>query len=907
MNCPKCGKELKAGAKFCGGCGTKIESPSAATKCPKCGKDLKPGAKFCGGCGTKIEAASAAAVAAGETAAANGLKPEPRPDVSLIDRYIHWNIQPGQVAIKIDEADIAGYGRVDKIKGVHIQDGVKALLFVKGKFVTELPAGSYKFSDYVEKKAERVPPPPPPTNNAAKDAEEKKGWLGRAWGSTFGFVSNLFGGEQRRRERAAAAGITATVTNDVPSVSLVLIRSAEFPLVFNFSDVVTNPLRVNIGLHLLCKITNLNEFYTRIMSDRKYISFEHLSQVFSANVDSEVRQALATVASDQVESAGGSLLAPLQRVVSGTYPFMTVQRIIQFTTDSRELDGLRRLAEELYVSEKELEQVMLRNDFLNRYQAVRNAQDLRELGVSNAFELEHGARTDEHELAMTRQGNAHTLDMNAAGHDLDLARTRQDHAFDIQSGKDDNAFEAAKLEIYKEMSLTEEDKAKFDLMLSAERWLREAKSENDVAAAMQEFEKSGMFRNRELAELRRQMAHEDELKEMQRDHAVSILSLQNEHAVEERNLEWELMMGDKRRQAEYARIREQDAFDLERLKTEIERTRVQDAFDQERREKEDAYADARRDKEDAYADARQRRDDDYADARRDKDAAFADSRRQADADFQNAQRRAEMDLDRQEQMNQFEALKMANAIRQERENAEFAREMQRDSSEHARKMESERLAMEAEKQRLDAAREAQKDKLDAANEEKRIYAGMSFEQIMAANPNITEAAAQALAKKFEAEAASAQNDKTAQMAIDQKNEMKDFMQQMMAQQNAMNLQQMQMMRDTSVANAGAFAGMQQQMMGAKQAELDRARTDAARNNAMMLDGMKTTVGAMSGIVGAAAGQTAPVSPVPSAPVAAAPSPAPQAKSMPPAAPHCPSCGAELEPGASFCGECGTSV
>ena len=185
-------------------------------------------------------------------------------------------------------------------------------------------------------------------------------------------------------------------------------------------------------------------------------------------------------------------------------------------------------------------------------------------------------------------------------------------------------------------------------------------------------------------------------------------------------------------------------------------------------------------------------------------------------------------------------------------------------------------------------------------------------QIMAANPNISEAAAQALAKKFEAEAAAAQNDRTAQMATEQKNEMKDFMQQMMSQQMQMSMQQMQMMRDTSIANASAFSGMQQTMMGAKQAELDRTRADAAANNAMMLDGMKTTVGAMSGIVGAAAAHAAPASPAPSAAAApaavpVAPPSAPQAKAMPPTAPKCPSCGAELEPGAAFCGECGASL
>ena len=886
MNCPKCGKELKPNAKFCGACGTRIEAPAAGLKCPKCGKELKPGAKFCGGCGTKLEAVPTAP-AAPTAAAANGSQSEPRPDVSLIDKYIHWNIQPGQVAIKIDEADIAGYGRVEKIKGVHIQDGVKALLFVHGKFVTELPSGSYKFSDYVDKTTVRVPPPPKPVEDAAKAAEEKKGWLSRAWGSTVGFVSSLFGGDQRRRERAAAAGITATITSDVPRVSMVLIRSAEFPLVFNASDVVTNPLHVNVGIHLLCKIANLNEFYTRMMADRKYISYESLATVFASNIDAQIRQALARVDSEHVAEASGALLEPLQRVISGSHPFMTVQSILQFTTDSKELDGLRRLAEELYVSEKELDQVMLRNDFLNRYQAVRNAQELAELRSSNAFDVERSGLTSDHELAMTRQDNAHALDMNAADHDFNLQRTRQDNAFDVQSGKDDNAYEAAKLEIYREMSLTQDEQAKFDMMLSAERRLREAKSKDDVAAAMQEFEKSGMFREREIEELRRQMEHEDELKEMQREHAVSILSLQNSQAMEEQKLDWEILIGNKK------------------LDDELARRRKIDVFNDERQDVEQARADARRDKEEAHSDARRDKEDAHSDARREADAAFSDSRRQADASFQDSRRQADIDFEKREREQQMEMLRQAQAIRLERENDEHRRTMESTDAAHRQKLEAENAAR--------AHEEAmQKQQLDAQVENQRIYAGMSFEQIMAANPNISEAAAQALAKKFEAEAAAAQNDRTAQMATEQKNEMKDFMQQMMSQQMQMSMQQMQMMRDTSIANASAFSGMQQTMMGAKQAELDRTRADAAANNAMMLDGMKTTVGAMSGIVGAAAAHAAPASPAPSAAAAPAAAPvappsAPQAKAMPPTAPKCPSCGAELEPGAAFCGECGASL
>lgn len=49
--CPKCGAECKASAKFCPECGEKF---SAAKKCPKCGTECKPGAKFCPECGEKF-------------------------------------------------------------------------------------------------------------------------------------------------------------------------------------------------------------------------------------------------------------------------------------------------------------------------------------------------------------------------------------------------------------------------------------------------------------------------------------------------------------------------------------------------------------------------------------------------------------------------------------------------------------------------------------------------------------------------------------------------------------------------------------------------------------------------------------------------------------------------------------
>lgn len=58
-SCAKCGQPLKAGVKFCSGCGVPIQvAPAAAPAepgCPKCGAPRVPNAKFCRGCGQRLQ------------------------------------------------------------------------------------------------------------------------------------------------------------------------------------------------------------------------------------------------------------------------------------------------------------------------------------------------------------------------------------------------------------------------------------------------------------------------------------------------------------------------------------------------------------------------------------------------------------------------------------------------------------------------------------------------------------------------------------------------------------------------------------------------------------------------------------------------------------------------------------
>ena len=54
VSCGYCGKENKAGAKFCKFCGTALIKEEVRF-CTECGNKIKPGKKFCSACGAKVE------------------------------------------------------------------------------------------------------------------------------------------------------------------------------------------------------------------------------------------------------------------------------------------------------------------------------------------------------------------------------------------------------------------------------------------------------------------------------------------------------------------------------------------------------------------------------------------------------------------------------------------------------------------------------------------------------------------------------------------------------------------------------------------------------------------------------------------------------------------------------------
>lgn len=466
MTCPKCGNEVPEGKKFCGKCGTKLEDApvvnNATNVCAKCGAELTPGKKFCGKCGTPVAAAPSA---------------EKEAEMVMSAGFVHWNILPGQLAAKVDEQDLAAY---KDIKGFVVQEGIKALFFADGALVGELPGGKYPFKDM--------------------GVEEKKGLK-----KFFANIAAFFKGKQ------------ASALADAASIIIVLMRDAEFPMVFVEKDMPTAGIRSDVAVHIMAKITNIIQFYREQLLDKKFVSFEKLAEAIRPSIRTLLEDVVTGVDAASISSNAQmreSILDSLKLNISSIFPYISVERVIRLSGSNEELEELRKMEEELYISEKELEQLSKRNNFLNRLNDEKLQQQLRE------------------------------------------AQTQAD-------------FVAAMNKIDEQNQLTEDEKAKFADMLYWQRKLREATSKDEGETALVQLEKNGLLRAEELDVLKSDIEQRKKLKDLSDGQALAMLTLQNNMALDKQKLQWEIEIGNERIKNTLERQRMQDAYADERRKAEM--------------------------------------------------------------------------------------------------------------------------------------------------------------------------------------------------------------------------------------------------------------------------------------------------------------------------------------------------
>ena len=98
--CISCHAPLKPGAKFCTQCGAPQPVETETTsQCSACHAPLKPGVKFCTQCGAP-QAQPTTTASAHPTGTASA------PAMTMHKQKIVWNVQPGEIARRINEAEL---------------------------------------------------------------------------------------------------------------------------------------------------------------------------------------------------------------------------------------------------------------------------------------------------------------------------------------------------------------------------------------------------------------------------------------------------------------------------------------------------------------------------------------------------------------------------------------------------------------------------------------------------------------------------------------------------------------------------------------------------------------------------------------------------------------------------------
>lgn len=585
MKCPKCNAELREGAKFCTKCGEKIvqqAEPKADQQpvCATCGAPLKPGAKFCTKCGTKVSAATPAP-------AQEPKAPQAAQDMQAAAGRIYWNIQPGLVARVISEAEFDTYR---KVQGVIIPEGTTAYIRCNGRTIASISGGTYDFQEAH-------------TGNVVTNAAET---AGQAINQGWQFITSLF----RRKKPEPKAEPTAQELYDQQqrlilenaqrgaAFSVIILLDKAFPLligakqsnlddyaIFKPMKIQTAHLELEMGVNAYFRITNPEQLILHYLTDKTLLNTAAIVDEIADSVRVVLQEALyqTDLSDGRVSPELHALLKErINSVADQAFFGLSVVRIVEISASNEDLNRFATLSRELYLSEQELDYLRRTNDFKNRLADVNNAQQL------------HEATTD---LELRRQLNA--INRNSRQEEL----------------------------------LNEDELAKFEQLLRNERILREARSDEERDAALQEIRKSGLIREEELQVMKENI----QLNAYKRGAALAMMQLKDSIDFERTRLEGE---------GEKAELVVRKELQLQQLKDDYADSRFDHELDQQRR------------MADAQLDVEQRsRNMDYNDTKRlhdmqreDDDAQFQQflAMQQAEEQQRENQRRHEAEMQQQQ-------------------------------------------------------------------------------------------------------------------------------------------------------------------------------------------------------------------------------------------------------------------
>ena len=572
--CMKCGTPVSVNPQSAA-----AKQAEAPIVCPKCGNPLKPGQKFCMKCGTPVgtvpqqpqgqpgekgwftdgvravanavtggalnreierqqqqairqqasddqgqieqaqqglQAAERAQRAAEQEAerARDRRNQEAIDGIDVVRGRAIWNIQPGQIARRVTETE---FNEVEKLKGVIIQEGCTALVYVDGDLVGTLSGGAYTFpvkSD-AEKKAEREA-----VEQKVKEQEKKKEtFMDRGLVGTIGIglstVRRFFFGnkkdesEQKRQARQQKVEKVLKEKNQPKLIRVYLVSDRVLTLTFGGRQnqdggidfvpfkVPTKLVDVEIGVSLQMQISNINDFLRNYLADRDSVTANQVQQLVTSAVQNTVNQMLRNLDYQQdglPEPIVNNLKARIQQTINSQVFGIQCTQVLQITDSSADFERFRQVERELFCSEKELEFLQRTGEFRNRLASETNKQT------------------------------------------IDKATSDEELRYALQ-------------QLNKDKLLHDDEMEQFVLMLNAQKRLREAKSQEEEYEALIDLKKSRLVKDDEMEALQDALSQN----KIQRDSVTEIMRIQHQQSVDDARLQAQWALDDQKQDHDWER------------------------------------------------------------------------------------------------------------------------------------------------------------------------------------------------------------------------------------------------------------------------------------------------------------------------------------------------------------------
>ena len=559
-------------------------------KCPICGYPVLPKFTKCPHCGESLVKED------------NNTNLPDANDFSIVKGRAIWNVQKGEIAHLIKETELIN---TDGLKGVIVQEGCSAIVFMNGTITSIMQADVYTFSEN-----ETSPSAKPGDVNIDKTENQtalSKGFLSEASALGRGISKFIFGKkkEEKTEQHVKRVERTKEKINKLPDLKtcrIFIVSNRLFNLFFDLQVdeegnydfapfvIATKTVDAKIAVSLQMQVTNMNEFVGNYLTDQQSVSTVLFQQQLRTCIKSTLTQLLRNLDYQQdglPEPIVNNLKNRIKSACNEQLYGIEVTKVLDITDESEDFNRFRSAEHDLFVNEKELDYLTRTNEFRNRIEQEKNKQEA-----------------------------------NQAANAESLRQTLQS--------------------INKDKLLSEDEMEQFVMMMDSQKRLREAKTKQEEYEALSDIKKSRLVKEEDIAALENVLAQN----KVSRDSIVDLMRAQAEQDLALNKQIAEFKLSDNKKDHDIANELKDALHKGKLASTQLDTKRIIDAYQDERRKKEDDYTFAQQQRKDDYQFQQEQKleDSSFNRQKRQNDWEFSNQQRQSDWEFNNQQRQQDADF-----------------------------------------------------------------------------------------------------------------------------------------------------------------------------------------------------------------------------------------------------------------------